>query len=279
MNKLDSSQTEQLKEIVAYLQKKRREKSLSLEQIASSTFIRLHMLEALEAAQVEKLPELIYVRGFIRRYAEVLQLDGDRLAQQLTPAPSKVVVNSEDLTPKSETASSDSATIASLKHYWFYIPLVGIALSGTSYIIFRPPTPQRVTETPQQEKTDSTKSPPAAKASTPKPPGETTAAVEPYPTPAETTTQAPGETTAEEVPTPLSITVALKARSWLRIEVDGKREYEGILEEGEQKSWRARETLKIRAGNAGAVSYSLNQQPAQSLGQLGEVKEITLTPE
>ena len=60
--------------------------------------------------------------------------------------------------------------------------------------------------------------------------------------------------------------------------VDGKVAFEGILPEGTQASmeWRQRE-VTIRAGNAGGVVISFNNQQQQILGAPGQVEEITYT--
>ncbi|HYW22192.1 MAG TPA: helix-turn-helix domain-containing protein [Nodularia sp. (in: cyanobacteria)] len=83
MKPLDEALAEQLQEIIQNLRRIRQEKSISIEKIAIQTNIRLHILEALEAGDLEALPELIYVQGFIRRYGEALGLDGQALANTL----------------------------------------------------------------------------------------------------------------------------------------------------------------------------------------------------
>jgi hypothetical protein len=75
---------------------------------------------------------------------------------------------------------------------------------------------------------------------------------------------------------PLIAKVELSADAWLKVEVDGKKVYEGVLSKGTTQTWSASQTLKIRSGNAGAVQLSVNQETAKPLGNLGEVKEIVL---
>ncbi|MFN6247418.1 helix-turn-helix domain-containing protein, partial [Microcystis sp.] len=76
MFKLRPQQAAQIKEIGTYLRQKREESCLSMDDIAALTMIRLPMLEALETGNWEKLPELIYVKGFIKRYGDALKIDG-----------------------------------------------------------------------------------------------------------------------------------------------------------------------------------------------------------
>ena len=87
MSKYNSTQAEQIEKIATYLQEQRVKQGLSLEQIAYMTFIRLPMLQILESAKIEQLPELVYVQEFIRRYGEALKIDGNSLSHQITAPP------------------------------------------------------------------------------------------------------------------------------------------------------------------------------------------------
>lgn len=51
----------------------------SVAEIAEEIRVRPHQLEALEADDYERLPGLIYAAGFIRSYAQYLNLDGEEL--------------------------------------------------------------------------------------------------------------------------------------------------------------------------------------------------------
>gem|GEM_PF-6314074 len=93
--------------------------------------------------------------------------------------------------------------------------------------------------------------------------------------PAVTSTPAP---TVSDPNFPVQVTVEVKGESWVRVSVDGKTEFEGILTENDSpKSWNANNELTIRSGNAGAVWVSLNQKTAKPLGEMGEVKDVTFT--
>jgi len=86
MSQLSPLQAEQIKEIGTYLRQKREESCLSIDDIAALTMIRVPMLEALETGNWQKLPELIYVKGFIKRYGDALKIDGKALADRLSPS-------------------------------------------------------------------------------------------------------------------------------------------------------------------------------------------------
>ena len=65
----------------------------------------------------------------------------------------------------------------------------------------------------------------------------------------------------------------------MRVTVDGKTEFEGILNKGTEQKWTGEKQIAIRAGNAGAVKLSQNQEAAEFLGNPGEVKDIIVTPQ
>ena len=78
----DQEQVQKLSEIGTQLHNVRSQKRLSLPDVAAKTMIQERFLEAIEKGQPEELPEALYVRGFIRRYAELLGLNGIDIALQ-----------------------------------------------------------------------------------------------------------------------------------------------------------------------------------------------------
>jgi cytoskeletal protein RodZ len=80
VNLLNEAQARQLKEISTHLRQVRQEKSISIEEIAAQTLIRLAFLQALDECEFAELPESVYVQGFIHRYADALGLDGATIA-------------------------------------------------------------------------------------------------------------------------------------------------------------------------------------------------------
>lgn len=65
-----------LQELGNVLRRRRRELGVNLEEVQEHTKIRIRYLEALEAGDWDVLPGDVYARGFVRRYAEYVQLDG-----------------------------------------------------------------------------------------------------------------------------------------------------------------------------------------------------------
>ena len=59
------------------------QRGLTIDQVAQETRISPRFLEALEAEAFDELPAPVYVRGFLRSYANFLHLDATPLLEQL----------------------------------------------------------------------------------------------------------------------------------------------------------------------------------------------------
>ncbi|KGF71768.1 hypothetical protein DO97_15640 [Neosynechococcus sphagnicola sy1] len=84
MSQMHPTQVDQLKSIGADLRQKRQERSISLEEVAIKTYIPLQRLKALEDGQIDRLPEPVFVQGFIRRYGDAIGLDGGAIAKSFS---------------------------------------------------------------------------------------------------------------------------------------------------------------------------------------------------
>ena len=128
MNHLNPAQTEQLKEIGAYLRQLRQEQSISTEEVAAKTVISLRILKALEEGQPEHLPEAVFIQGFIRRYADVLDLDGAALAKTFP-------TNFLPVTPDTCSQKIPKSLSIPIQIYVLYVLLLLTAVSGLLYLL------------------------------------------------------------------------------------------------------------------------------------------------
>lgn len=245
VNNLDPAQVEQLKEIGAQLRQQRQEKSISTEEVSAKTYISTRLLTALEEGQSEFLPEPVFIQGFIRRYADVLALDGDALAK--TFSTNLLPTTSEMAAPQEVSRGMPSKEIGL---YAFYAVLMAVAAGGLFLLVNKPQNTQTVVGKKNEPVVQKPKT---------------------------TAKMVPAKTPAAKVP--IQASVSLTDESWMEVIADGKTEFEGNLEKGTKKTWTAKKELKIVAGNAGAVLLSSNKQKEKVLGEPGEVKQITLTSE
>jgi cytoskeleton protein RodZ len=296
VSKFSTTQQQQLAEIGAYLQQVRLEQNKSLDEIATRTFIPMRLLKAIEQGQSGTLPEAVFVRGFIRRFGEALNLDGTAIALEFTlddTEPLPQPITPQPITPQLITPQPVPAHTAELEpepvdeRYarrerrprndafpWSTALVFGlIALIGAlfAYGLSRRATQPELAASPSVESPSVAPLPssPNASVTAPSSPAETVAPSTPL------AAASPSPTVGA---TPVSVSLNLTDRSWLRVTVDGKVEFEGILAEGAQQSWAAQQAIVIRAGNAGAVVVSPNQGTAQPMGNPGTVATQTFTP-
>ncbi len=268
---LHESQQEQLKEISANLRKIRQDKSIRIEEIAAQTHIRLASLRALEEWRFEELPEPVFIQGFIRRYAEVLGLDGIALANNFQ-------VNLSASEPRN--SAKNSAKKFPLRLPPLFIPYILLILAATLGLVYL--LKPKILSRPLLKKQESTRTNNQKILTSVLVPGITSTPISshlpnttaiPMATASLSTEAQIGTTKVANV----AVTLEIKGKSWLQIKADGKTEFAGTLNPGERKTWTAKNDLSVKSGNAGAVLVSVNQQQAEVLGEDGEVKEVTYT--
>src|SRR3972149_5318275 len=99
------------KEVGQRLSQARQSRGLELAEAARATRIRGHYLLALEEGEFGLLPSPAQVRGFLRTYAEFLDLDPTDLFDLLKPKPTAEAVATET-PPEAPAPSQAPATIA-----------------------------------------------------------------------------------------------------------------------------------------------------------------------
>ncbi|MCL6434206.1 MAG: DUF4115 domain-containing protein [Leptolyngbyaceae cyanobacterium HOT.MB2.61] len=262
---LDREQAKKLCELGDRLRQLRQHNQLSLEQVAERTMIPVRILTAIEAGNLAQLPEPVYIQGFIRRFADAIGVNGAEFASAF---PTETFQEA----PTASWRGTVQAQLRPLHLYLLYMVLVIGAVSGLSYLLSRS-TPQMVglTDNAQTAQSSSQTFPPTV------PRASSTsinqAQMGPF-LPAASPTAQPS-TSPLVGQKPVRVGLTLTAQSWIRVEIDGKTEFEGVLPEGTQRTWMADKQLTLRAGNAGGVMISFNNGAAKRLGEPGAVEEVT----
>jgi transcriptional regulator with XRE-family HTH domain len=102
-----------------FLQKAREEKGLNLAEVAYQTKIREHYLLALENNQIEKMPSKMQGKGYLRIYAQYLELD-EKMILTAWEHPEKLIIEQkvhktievESLDPKVSEKIQEEKTAA-----------------------------------------------------------------------------------------------------------------------------------------------------------------------
>jgi cytoskeletal protein RodZ len=248
---LEQNQLDKLAEIGAYLRQARETRLLTLDQIATKTLIQARLLNAIEDGKLNQLPEPVYIRGFIKRYADALGLNGSEVANAFPTGPGLRAI-------QPSWKDSPAAQLRPIHLYVVYILLIVAAVSGLSYLMSR-------SASWVSAEANNVIQAPAAETTTPEPASSPNAAPVP-------------QATAPALPDkPVRVAITLTEQSWLRVEVDGQTDFQGILPEGTERTWTANDELKIRAGNAGGVQVSYNESQPERMGGSGNVEEVTFS--
>lgn len=276
-----------------WLQKRREELGISLEQAEADTRIRVRSLKALESGDIDALPDPVVGRGFLRNYAAYLGLDPKEAQErfsQLSPAPEL------DPTPVPADASLfegpfEPVPLHKMPSFLRRRRGVGILLAavlliaalgaaawfGYPYLMqwwgSPDPTPQptlMATFTPQSPTaasaptmaTQEAASPEATEAAT-----TPTLAVSPPPT----IRVSPSPLPTSPVYTGIFLELVFTDTSWVQVTVDGVRQFQGELAQDTYRSWYGQERVELRIGNAGVVLVTVNGEQLGTLGEFGQV--------
>lgn len=275
------------------LRREREKQGLSIADVAGETSIRDVYLEAIEKGDYDALPGDVYAKGFIRNYSKFLQIDGNALLEQYDSERNIVKVvqpadmpredeasepkksffgrnkGAEKPAARAETSSSTGYSRPQAKTSLFaagdeyrhslereeksgskkFMILLGVMLVflGGVYVAF------------MDEGTD-----PAAK---PKPAVKQEQPVKQEPA-------AP-----VKVYEGAEVSAKMLENCWISVKVDGQNAFEGTVEKGKEMSWKGKESVEIRAGNAGGIQVTFNGKDMGTLGEIGQIADRTFVKE
>ncbi|WP_293147661.1 MULTISPECIES: RodZ domain-containing protein [unclassified Microcoleus] len=244
--------------IGAQLREYREQQSISLDRVAVVTMIRRNLLQAIEDGQLDQLPEPVYTQGLIKRYAEAMGLDGTQFADFFPIEPP----------PRSTTKLSwqNGPQLRPMHLYLFYTFLIICSVNVLSQLMGGSLTTKNGTGTKElaleQEQAR------LAQSASKNQKADSYDAVEATRT---------GQNLDKSGNKPVMVNVSLKDESWMKIEVDGKPEFEGTLPSGTVRTWQAQNKLVVLAGNAGGVMIAVNNGQAEQLGESGVAKQVVFT--
>lgn len=295
-----------MKSLGEYLQTERLNKGISLEEIAAETKISLGMLQAIEAGNTQQLPAPVLVKGFLRSYAQQIGLDPEEVILKYQDLIEQEDTHREALEKFHRRMRPTSPRRRKL------VPLVIVAVlaclvalvwwSNRSRVRSLPLPPEVPAEAPPEKTTSpdarlgpsETKPGAEEKVSPPEQPSEEATQVSPATpgiaqpgpaarAPAEMKEQPATRQEAEDKTadtSPVAPLYVLRAEAleptWLYIIIDESKEFEYLLQTGENLTWRANSGFTLHVGNAGGLRLHLNGRPLKPLGASGEVVHIHL---
>lgn len=261
----------------------REEQGISLAQAAAETRILQRYIVALEDGDYQHLPGDVYARGFIRNYAQYLDLPVEELIELYrrdrgASEPIRVV-------PVTSAPRVRGVFVPSFFGVFFVVlALVGLtylALSATNRIgeSAQATTPQPTTVLATQAIPTAPANPTSAPAVAAVP---TAAPAAPATAEAAGGAVAPDSSSTTQPAAPIVGEVRIapgeNPGSWLNIILDGKSVFQGVLGPGRSRGFTAQRDLSIRIGNAGVVYITVNGKDQPLLGGSGEVVTFSWPP-
>jgi cytoskeleton protein RodZ len=254
------------------LEKKRREKGLSLKEVEQATKIRTRYLEGLEREDPTSLPDPVYARGFLKTYANFLGLNGEQLSREFRDhrAPRRErQLNSYEVLQRgefdqplinpggvddAERSGISGATILTI----VLAVLVLAMVIGALYYVGSRSTVNTSDSTPEEElvvdqevgdgssRDDSSREEPVAGS--------------------ETKTGAGADS-----PETVQVTVrVVGAPTGLTVLTDGRVASDQYAQPGFSQTFEARRAVSISTANAGAVEVEVDGQNIGRLGRFGQ---------
>ncbi len=225
------------------LRNEREKLGYTLEKVEEETKIRKYYLEMMENEEFASLPPQVYAVGFVKRYAKLLKLDEHeivsefkRLAYGSGHSEEPVIIHNEPVNSENKLPWKNVAAgiIFLVLVIWVGNYLAAyIGERGTKNVL----PPSEVKQNAQQQ----------VKQSSPKTPAKQTEGVK--------------------------LEIKAVKNCWLQIAVDGVQKYEAILVAGEKLSFTGKESVYLKAGNAGGIEITYNGVKQAPLGNVGEVKD------
>lgn len=236
-----------MESIGARLRQAREAKGISLEQAQKDTRIHNRILATLEDDRPEEaVSGTVYIKSFIKKYADYLGLDGAALAEEYKgerPNPREQILIASE---------KDTSFKFPVKKLFAVVIAVVIIFAGFKLVMFAgAKIKEGLKSKPKVVK----------KAEVPKP----------KPKPAVTSVAAP-------VPQGENIALKIKAKSdvYLKVKADGSVIYDGVLKKGTAEKWEAKDSLDISTSRADAITADLNGTALGALGK-GVMKNILIT--
>lgn len=265
-----------MSQLGARFREAREARGLTLAEAAANTRILARYLQALEEGDYEQLPGDVYARGFIRNYAQFLEIPADELIQlyrRERGAPTdKIKVVPAAVPPRTRSCLLPSA----FGTFFVMLVLIGVlylfaqwagltrvppnlVVAGATTTATTTVTVPTTWATPTLQPDDA---PPSQLPPTPSPTIDPSA---PTPTP----NPPAGPTPDPQFPLVVEIRIAPEGQSWMSVSTDGTTAFTKTMGPNTTATVRAQREVFVHAGDGSVVELIVN---GQNQGRLGTVR-------
>jgi len=261
-----------------WLRQERERRGITLEDISTSTKIRIHFLEAVEQERLDLLPGGIIGRGFVRAYANYIGIDHATAACLAT-----CVTNPSAPVPQLETVVKRQIGLAMRLPPWvlaagFFVISCGLAALGALRQHYERvhrsadvpalavlPLPGSRSKEQEVQPTDATGSKESV--------AENLAANSALQQPGDFSYASGSPSSSESGK--LILVIKVRQDAWMSIMADGHSVLSETLLAPTERSVGANSHIVVRAGNIGAVDFWLNGDRLPTQGAYGEARTLS----
>ncbi|GGW69599.1 helix-turn-helix domain-containing protein [Streptomyces xantholiticus] len=241
------------------LQQARVGAGLTVDEVSTSTRVRIPIVHAIEEDDFSRCGGDVYARGHIRMLARAVGIDPDPLVAQYddehggrpAPTPAAPLFEAERIRPERRRPNWTAAMVAAI--------VVVVGFAGFTLFSDSESSGGNLAEGPAEAGSTPTKAP-------------TTRPADPKPEPSESAIAA--------VPKD-KVTVKLSAtgdKSWISAKShNGKLLFDGLLLKGESKTFQDDERVDLILGNAGAIELFVNGKKVEDEFKMGGVERLSYT--
>jgi len=256
---LDIYELKSLEDLGRYLSYERKKRGIEIEDIQRETKIRTRYIHAIERGEFSTIPGgNVYVRGFLKNYTEGIGLNSQQILEQYKNI-SRAVSEDQNEVSEEEHGENESQMPALITGQGIKIAIIAvIALVAILLVVKFTRTPKKDEVNPKQERVSQIDASKLAGELTEEPKTDDEID-EATPVTVEVVEETQEKTTYSIKAERIKVNIRALSRCWISTQIDGNSDFEGILSNGDTKSFEAGKDLIIRMGNPSMVELVVNE--------------------
>ena len=270
------------------LRRSREERHIDLDEAVSATRIRRNYLEALENEEWSKLPSQVFVKGFLRSYAEFLGLDKEMVRNcYLRTSPSqkyqpRVLKEVRPQSGRWHLTITIPVLALALIAAIIYLQRSNISIVGTFQYLTQSIVEKKDNAVQEQDDRGQEDTKEEVVSSKDEEVAEKEERATSKPESLEHTLVPEESAILEEakeeqsLSPQLMLTANITSQTWIAIYIDEEPVKEYLFQPGQTVRWTAHKGFDILVGNAGGIEFFLNGKEVGYLGPEGKVVRVKL---
>ncbi|MEA3488934.1 MAG: DUF4115 domain-containing protein [Candidatus Omnitrophota bacterium] len=251
------------KDIGKIFSEEREKQKLSLEKAAGQSRIHSDVIRDIENGVFNRLGKL-YVKSFMKKYAEFLGLDTQDIIRQYEDVSSRMPGREFSLQEEKEQKDETIAALSDEKLQKAFVAVLSVVLVVLIFVLIGMMRSRMSPVSPQKSVTTVKEKKPAVRVKEVTSPDREE----------KTSRRAAASGTRKEAP--LTLILEARGKAWVKVSRGKKKLFAGILKKGGSKTWRSDGTLTVWTGKADMLDFTVNERKIGVVAA-GVVKNIVVS--